>query len=159
LSKSSQLVLHDVVSGATREWHDQGISTLRDHVMAHHSPKVAYAGNATGVPDAMSLRVWGGSGDPRELLRVRDPERVTIAGWTPDGQQLLVIRRVQQSSPGTPAMATVWRVPVNGASPTPTSLAMEGLRDLSIHPDGRTVAFNAGFKRTEYWVLENLLAR
>lgn len=36
---------------------------------------------------------------------------------------------------------------------------MEGLRDVSIHPDGRTIAFNAGWKRAEHWVMENLLPK
>jgi hypothetical protein len=40
-----------------------------------------------------------------------------------------------------------------------TGLTIEGLRDVSIHPDGRRIAFNAGFKRGEQWVMENLLPK
>ena len=36
---------------------------------------------------------------------------------------------------------------------------MEALRDISIHPDGRQIAFNARFRKSEYWVMENLLSR
>jgi hypothetical protein len=34
---------------------------------------------------------------------------------------------------------------------------MEALRDISIHPDGRQIAFNARFQHSEYWVMENLI--
>jgi hypothetical protein len=36
---------------------------------------------------------------------------------------------------------------------------LDALRDLSLHPDGRQVAFNVGFTRYESWVMENLLGR
>jgi hypothetical protein len=36
---------------------------------------------------------------------------------------------------------------------------MEGLRDTSLHPDGRQIAFNAGWKDYESWVLEGVLGR
>ena len=29
--------------------------------------------------------------------------------------------------------------------------------DISIHPDGRQIVFNAGFRRIERWMMENLL--
>jgi hypothetical protein len=32
---------------------------------------------------------------------------------------------------------------------------MDDLRDVSIHPDGRRSAFNAGMKRVEHWVVEH----
>jgi hypothetical protein len=38
-----------------------------------------------------------------------------------------------------------------------SGLTKVGLRDVSSHPDGRRIAFNAGWKRSEQWVLENLL--
>jgi hypothetical protein len=34
---------------------------------------------------------------------------------------------------------------------------MDGLRDVSIHPDGRRIAFNAGWRRFEQWVMEHFL--
>jgi hypothetical protein len=36
---------------------------------------------------------------------------------------------------------------------------MEGLRDTALHPEGRPIAFNAGWKRYESWVLEGVLTR
>ena len=43
---------------------------------------------------------------------------------------------------------TLWRVPITGGAPVSTGLAMEALRDISMHPDGRQIAFNARFKRS-----------
>ena len=36
-------------------------------------------------------------------------------------------------------------------------LAMERLRDLSLHPDGKRLAFAAGQSKPEVWVMENFL--
>ncbi len=54
---------------------------------------------------------------------------------------------------------TLWRVPTTGGAPVSTGLALDGLRDISIHPDGRQIVFNAGWRRNEQWVMENLLPR
>jgi hypothetical protein len=103
--------------------------------------------------------VWGGGGDPRELLRVRQPEQMELVGWTADELNLLVSRWTADPASAASPIRTLWRVPTTGGSPVSTGLAMEGLRDISIHPDGRQIAFNASFKNSEYWVMENLLAK
>ena len=102
---------------------------------------------------------WGGAGDPRELLRMSGKERFILAGWLPDDRTLLVARWENRPNrlPDEPDPATLWRVPINGGNPVSTGLTMDGLRDVSIHPDGRRIAFNAGWKRGEQWVMENLL--
>lgn len=52
----------------------------------------------------------------------------------------------------------VWRVSVDGGDPRPVGIAMIGLRDLSMHPDGPRLAFTAGWPVQELWVGENFLA-
>ncbi len=159
---SGRLVLEDLGSHARREWHDAGIQSLGNHVMAPHAPGVAYVATRQGVNgDVTSLMFWGGAGEPRELLRTSGPDRFVLAGWGPDGLSLLVIRwsRRPDAPESEPRNETLWRVPLTGGAPVSTGLMMEGLRDVSIHPDGRRIAFNAGFKRGEQWVMENLLPR
>jgi dipeptidyl aminopeptidase/acylaminoacyl peptidase len=162
LWKNGRVSVREVVSGTTREWHDPGLTRLGLHAMAPHVPMVAYTGfGKDGIGDWASLRVSSGAGDPRELIRVRGQERLLLAGWTPDGMHVLVTRWTQ-SPPDSPAPApsrALWRVPVGGGAPVSTGINMDSLRDISINPDGRRVAFNSGFKTSEMWILENLLAK
>ena len=153
----------DVGSGQVREWADAVEWIDRMHFMAPHTSGVAYVAGRKGVNgESRSLMYWGGAGDPRELLRVSGSDQFMLAGWLPDDLTLLVVRFALR--PGTtpdqePRNETLWRVPITGEPPVSTGLTMEGLRDVSIHPDGRRVAFNAGWKRGEPWVMENVLGR
>jgi len=162
LWKNGRVSVREVVSGATHEWHDAALARLGWHAMAPHRPAVAYTGfGKDAIGDWVSLKVSSGAGDPRELIRVRGSERMVLAGWTPDGLHVLVTRWIQ-SPPDSPAPtrpATLWRVPVGGGAPISTGINMEALRDVSINPDGRRIAFNSGFKNSEKWVLENLLTK
>ncbi len=159
---NGRVVLDDLGSGARRVWDDTGIQSLGNHVMAPHAPGVAYEATRKSISgDVASLMFWGGAGEPRELLRTSLPDRFQLTGWGPDGLNLLVIRwsRRPDAPTSEPRNETLWRVPITGGAPVSTGLTMEGLRDVSIHPDGRRIAFNAGFKRGEQWVMENLLPR
>ena len=86
---------------------------------------------------------------------------VHARGLAAEGLNLLIVRWSRR--PNAPASAprneTLWRVPITGGPPVSTGLMMDRLRDVSIHPDGRRVAFNAGMKRVEHWVMENVLPR
>jgi hypothetical protein len=104
--------------------------------------------------------LWGGSGEPREVLRVHDPENFRLVGWTPDGLNLLIVRWSFDSATGRRVgNEALWRVPITGGAPVPIGLALEGLRDVSMHPNGRQITFNAGWKRVEHWVMENALPK
>ncbi len=74
--------------------------------------------------------------------------------WTPDARHLLYA----VGSSGPKPKVNFWRVSVQGGTPEHLGLSLEGLLPygLSIHPDGRRVAFTAGTpSRSEVWVLEN----
>lgn len=150
-SPRGDLWLRHVAPGGEQRWHDPSITRLTVHALSPHADDVAYTGTALSTPDAMVLNVWQ-RGQVRELLRVRAPERLILAGWTSDGGELLVLRRPAAADEPT----RLWRVPVDGSAPLPTTLAMDALRDISLHPDGRQVAFNAYFKSGEHWRLEQL---
>jgi Tol biopolymer transport system component len=96
-------------------------------------------------------------GEPRELLRRDAPETLT-AGlvWTPDGSALIF--GTHQGVPHEPERRqTLWRVSVEGGDPTPVGVTLVGLQDLSLHPDGRRLAFDVGRDEAEVWVMENFL--
>jgi hypothetical protein len=88
---SGRVTLRDLRTGATREWLDSGVTFMGRHVMAPHTAAVAYLADRKDLMgQARTLMVWGGAGDPRELLRVREPEQIVLHDWTADGLSLLV---------------------------------------------------------------------
>lgn len=159
--KDGRVTLADTTTSQSWTWHDAGIEWLRGHIMAPHTRMAAYLANRKDSRgEAASLMLWGGSGEPRELLRLHDPEYLQLVGWTPDGLNLLIIRwSVDSAARRRVGNEALWRVPITGGTPVPTGLALEGLRDVSMHPNGRQITFNAGYRRVEHWVMENALPR
>ena len=103
-------------------------------------------------------------GESRELLRRDAPG--TISGmvglaWTPGGRELIFGTTVAPYEPqgreGRGAVRALWRISVEGGEPTPVGLTLGGLRHISLHPDGRRLAFDAGHYEAEVWVMENFL--
>ena len=95
-------------------------------------------------------------GEPRELVRVDALERIFPPAWMPDGDLLFGRGRVEGQGP----RFELWKASTAGGEPERLGLSMEGsvLYGLSVHPNGRRVAFTAGhFGSLETWVLNNLL--
>jgi Tol biopolymer transport system component/beta-lactamase regulating signal transducer with metallopeptidase domain len=90
-------------------------------------------------------------GEPRELARARDGEALDWESvvWMPDGRHLLLTKESKASN-------EVWRIPVAGGEPQRVGLAMPGLHGLSVHPEGRRIAFTAGVPKIELWVMEGI---
>ncbi len=102
----------------------------------------------------LSLMPFAG-GPPHELLKVQQPENLDRPSWTQDGRYI-VIRKNRRESNGSWSNEFL-RVPVEGGSPLKLEVNMEGLFAARLHPDGRRIAFQAGQRKAEVWVMENLL--
>ena len=100
-------------------------------------------------------------GETRELVKLPKPELsgygqpIAALAWTPDSRDLIY-------APSTIGQRRfeLWRVSATGGEAENLGVAMEGLLPygLSVHPDGRRIAFTAGTPvRWEVWALENLL--
>ena len=160
--KDGRLTLSETATGRSYEWQDSGVMSLGNHFMPPHASGVAYVASRKGLGGQVkTLMFWGGAGQPRELLRASSPDEFILSGWHGDGRDLLVVRWKQRPNAAATEMRneTLWRVPVSGAGAASTGLTIEGLRDIAIHPDGRQIAFNAGWKRGESWVMENFLPK
>ncbi len=98
-------------------------------------------------------------GEPRELLKVREPENLEVDGvggrlaWTPDGHGILFVKGRTQK--GTDEL---WQIPAEGGEPQGLGLALRQLRDIRFDPEGRRIAFSAGYNKAEVWAMENFLA-
>jgi len=97
-------------------------------------------------------------GEPREFHHLQDTKifAANDAGsgfaWTADGRYVLLgIHR-----PGRPDPTELWRIPVEAGEPQKL-LEMDGLRDISVHLDGRRIAFTGGRPQMEVWTMENFL--
>ena len=98
-------------------------------------------------------------GDSREVVRVEVPKISASSGgltWARDGSHLLYgAKRWRSRVSGD--RVELWAVPAAGGEPWRVGLDMEGLRDLSLYPDGRRIAFAAARKMDEVWAMESFL--
>jgi Tol biopolymer transport system component len=92
-------------------------------------------------------------GTPRTVIEVAEPQMViNFVEWTPEGNVLFGLRG------DTPNDITYWSIPAAGGQKTRLSLSFTGPNNsLSVHPDGRHVAFQDGKGNEEVWILENFL--
>jgi Tol biopolymer transport system component len=113
-----------------------------------------WADGKLGITALLVLPTAGG--EPRELLRGQEPESISVPAWTPDSRHLIYARSVT----GEKGKFEFWRISAEGGEPQNLGLMMEGLLPygLSVHPDGKRIAFTAGTERsTEVWVLKDFL--
>ncbi len=97
-------------------------------------------------------------GEPRKLLEVREPAPIRTdtwsIAWTPDSRYIVIGKG--RFAPQEPKIE-LWRIPAEGGASQKLGLAMDYLREVRFHPDGRQIAFTAGFYSSEVWVMENFL--
>jgi Tol biopolymer transport system component len=102
-------------------------------------------------------------GESREVLRFPPapptgpgfvPRRVEEGlglAWSPDQRHLLFIG---------PRISAIWRVPLAGGEAENIGVSINGIRGLSVHPDGRRIAFDSVVDAaSEVWALENFLPK
>lgn len=145
------VVRHDLLTGDEREIYR----------MPRHSRQVTVAAS----PDGRSLAVMSydekrqrpfltvvpsGGGAAREVYADGSLAWFALLAWTPDSRSLIIGRNEA-------GKRRLWRVPAAGGDPIETDLAMEGLRDLRVSPDGQHVVFTAGANRGDIWVMEHFL--
>jgi len=157
--KNGRVSLDEMATKRHDEWDDSGVLSIGNHFMGPHASGVAYAVTRQSMNGPVkTLMFRSGAGVPRELLRSSRSDDFILAGWHGDGRQLLVVRWTPTTEREL-RKETLWRIPTDGSAPVNTGLTIEGLRDISIHPNGRHIAFNAGWRRNEHWVMDNLLPK
>ncbi len=112
-----------------------------------------FEGNAKAWANVLYLREADGT--TRELLRAEGRDDLRLMGWMPDGLSLLALRSFE-SRDGPDAKVELWRIPFDGAPPEFTGLAQPGLRNATMHPSGREVAYVYGTSAWETWVMDGI---
>ena len=158
-SKSSRLFAFHIETGKVEEFYH--VTSPQGFGVPSTSPDGRLLAFGLGdVRSSVALRTMPTSGgEPRELLRIQSPENLVYSffgmgqAWTPDGRYLLAMR----STKGR--ITELLRVPAAGGEAQKTGLVMERISHLSVHPDGRRIAFDSGIRGNhEIWVMENFLA-
>ncbi len=137
------------------------------HEVIHVFPEAVTGGAVSLSPDGrwFGFSLIRGAGWSPAVMPVGGTEIRDLPGpwtgvrtgtWAPDSGQLLFIKR-----PGTAAKLTsseLWGVPVEGGEQRSLGFSvMKDVQTLSIHPDGKQLAFTAWEPATEVWVMENFL--
>ncbi len=150
------IVVRDLETGHEKELHSVADPSYYGSgaVLSPDGQQLAFVVVADTVSRATVVKVLpAAGGEARDLLRgVRLPFPAPIA-WAPDGRSVLSVRQPNSRDSRT----ELWLIPVQGGEPRKLGLTAENLSDLSVHPDGRHIAFTAGHDRSEVWVMENFL--
>ena len=109
-----------------------------------------------GPTGVYALRVVESAGAVRELLQVHAPEYLQFVRWSADGKYL-VFARIRPGPDAGEDIPEFSRIAVSGGAPEAIGLSGSGLRALSLHPDGRHVAYVSNEERWETWVMEDFL--
>ncbi len=152
------VVAREMPAGREKEIHCGGASGAQVASALAASPDgrlLALVVHQRGTPSAAVLKIMpAAGGEPRELIRVPEPEAIieTSLAWTPDSREVLIARRASSLRGPT----RLWRIPVQRgeARPVPLSVAA-GLQSVSLHPDGRRLAFTTGPGNAAVWRMEN----
>lgn len=103
-----------------------------------------------------SLNILPADGGPLQSIMTFEGnvEWAYSIDWMPDGKSFLYIK----GFPWTPERRELWQVSIDDKSPKKIG-EFEGMARLSVHPDGRQIAFSALKRQTEIWVMENFLPK
>ena len=162
---TNNIVVRAIESGREQELfhgHVHGLSLSRD---GQQLAFFAFTGDPENRLATLKLMPATG-GDTRDLLTFPGreiPDSVALE-WTPDGRFLLFAKSAGEVLPSSEEQSQrtleLWRVSTQDGAALQVGPAMDRLRSISIHPDGRRIAFTAGKGfGAEIWVLENFLPK
>lgn len=161
LGDRSRIVTRDLETGEERELY-RAVPPARVHHWPTSNTAVSPNGQRlafvwtdakVGITALMVLPI--ADGEAREVLRAQEPEWISVPAWTPDSRHVMYARTIYSEKP----KFELWRISAEGGEPQKLGLVMEGLEPygLSVHPDGKRIAFTAGTEREEVWVLKDFL--
>ena len=100
-----------------------------------------------------SLRIIPrGGGPPRELVRLKQPERFTAFAWSLDSRWVFFARN-------NGVETELFRIPSAGGTIESTGLRRSMILSVSIHPDGKRITFQGGEPNLELWSLDGFLGQ
>ena len=120
---------------------------LRDPVLSHDGRSAAFVRwRMEGPEDLVTVPLSGG--EPRLVASAQGIEDVV---FDRDDSHLIFSAGDRQGD------HALFRVPAAGGQPESLGLALPRLVELELHPGSGRLAFTAGFRETELWVMEGFL--
>jgi len=100
----------------------------------------------------------GGQGT--ELFQVKFPEMIANLAWSNDSRSVLFVRGNLGGQQSRQGLRPLWQIPAAGGQPRQIgALVDEGqINILSLHPNGRRIAYTRSSREFEIWAMEGLLA-
>jgi len=99
-------------------------------------------------------------GEPRELHKWEEDDVVSLYHtWSADGRYIFFTKRSNEKTEEEWKWS-LWRIPVDGGEAQKLGLEMLEISSLSVHPDGRHIAFQSSGQKSKFaevWVMENFL--
>ncbi len=160
-SKSSRILVRDLQTGQEQELYRVAVpSFVSTLALSPDGRLLAFVLMDYTTRSTALMVMPAGGGEPRELLRMQEPEHIALFGgitWTPDGREVIFGKGRKLGEVDT---TELWRISAQGGEAQRLGLAIDGLRHLGFHPDGRQIAFSAGSPfGSEVWVMENFLPK
>ena len=159
--RSIAFIEKDLVSGKEREIIRR--TTLGATRISPDGRYIATPSSDPATKSATVLLIPLDGGEPRELLRVKQPSQFRIPGWAPDSGAVIVWKILTNESTLTEANSSheVWRVPIGAEQPRKLEIDMRTLKasgPVAFSPDGRHLAYPVtGESTSEVSVVENML--
>lgn len=160
-SRSTAFIEKDLVSGKDRVIIQR--PTLGGTRLSPNGRYIATPSNDPASNSATVLLIPLDGGNPRELLRVKQPSQLRVPGWAPDGGAVIVWKALTNESTLTEANSSheVWRIPIGDEQPRKLEMDMRTLKasgPVAFSPDGHHLAYPVtGESTSEVSVVENIL--
>ena len=148
----------DLRSGEERVVHPRNVGNM---ALSPDGTLLAFTSDSFSGDQTHVLRVVPtAGGKAREIFRSKESEPFssqTPLAWMPSGRHLLIGTGALLASPHGDPKLHLWQIPLDGGSPESLGLEMPNLAHLRIHPNGKQIAFEAGERKPEIWLMENFL--
>jgi Tol biopolymer transport system component len=154
-AKTASIVAHDLATRQENVLHSVAEPShyCAGVALSPDGQQLAFAVREAETESKVIKVLPAAGGEARDLLRGAQLPFPGSVAWAPDSQSVLFVK---QPSPGD-SKTELWRIPLQGGEPRKLDLTAEYMRELSVHPDGRRIAFTAGQDKQEIWVMENFL--
>ncbi len=162
--KAYRILKRDPASGSEADLYGAPLgSEITNLALSPNEMELAFtlrARTAVGFSDSLWTMPSQG-GEAREILRLGGREAIRREGlvWAPDGRYLFFAKAVE-SAPSAYRLE-MWRISPSDREPamagvlaTDTAFG-DGSSGLRIHPEGGSIAFQAGARRPEIWKMES----
>jgi Tol biopolymer transport system component len=143
--------IRDIQSGEEEEIYHKENASESHHVALSSDGKWLAFDDRDQIQVRVLKVIETKGGKARELYRMNPGETFTSFDWRPETQEIFFTKGIS----GKPNQ--LWRVNLERGEPQRIDLSMRMLRQLRFHPDGKRIAFQAGYVGAELWVMENLL--